>query len=86
MTSRNNITGYTLTGLFAAFMTFDGLVRIEELGPVLFACTMAILMGGGLWLRDAPLRSLMPMRRTTAHPSGAEHADLPPIAIPEVPR
>lgn len=34
MTHRNNIIGYILTGFFAAFMTFDGIIHVLRIQPV----------------------------------------------------
>ena len=50
------LTGY-LGGAVATY------VRIGEWYPPLVPFTTAVLAWGGLWLRDARLRQLMPYRR-----------------------
>jgi hypothetical protein len=63
---RTAVLGAVLfTGLFGATMAIHWRVGDPLFSHILFGFYLALLAWGGLWMRDARLRAVLPLRRVT---------------------
>jgi hypothetical protein len=64
LTPRTNLFGAVLfTGLLGGAMATHIRVGSPLFSHVLFSVYLSVFMWGGLWLRDAAVRALLPLRR-----------------------